>query len=106
MLNSPSIEAGEVFHPSTLAVFGDCSRVEVSSSDDVGGTIRDSTGLTCVILESKPGLCGVSSYQLSCVRAIPSSKQVDTSICGPGGVVVSPSEKVDGISSCYIVASG
>ena len=40
MLISPSIETWEVFHPSTLTVFGDyCQTVEHSSSDDVGAII-------------------------------------------------------------------
>ena len=48
MVHSPSIEAGEVFHPSTLAVFGDSCQGEPSSSDDVEGIIfiSKSTGIT------------------------------------------------------------
>ena len=44
MVLSLSIEAGEIFHPSTLAVFGDCCLGVLSTSDDEGGIVRYSTG--------------------------------------------------------------
>ena len=48
MVPPPSIEAGKVFYPSTLAVSGHSCLGVLSTGDDVGGIIfiRNSTGIS------------------------------------------------------------